>query len=121
MMKILTADDSTTMRQMLVALLQNAGYEVFQAEDGQQALLQVQKIQFDLILSDVNMPNISGIELVKALRKLPNYRHIPILMLTTEISPDTKMQCKTAGATGWLEKPFSPEQLLKIINKILGN
>ena len=120
MTKILTVDDSITMRRMMVATLQEAGFVAVEAEDGQKALLQAQAIQFDMILSDINMPNMNGIELLKALRRLPNYQYIPILMITTETSTVTKMECKSAGATGWLEKPFFPEQLIKIMQKILG-
>ncbi|KZZ42572.1 Fis family transcriptional regulator, partial [Oleiphilus sp. HI0085] len=88
--------------------------------DGQQALDKAKTTAVDLVLSDVNMPVMDGIELVKNLRTLPDYKFTPILMLTTESAGDKKMQGKNAGATGWLVKPFNPEQLLATIKKVMG-
>jgi two-component system, chemotaxis family, chemotaxis protein CheY len=120
MAKILAVDDSASMRQMVAFTLQGAGYDVVEASDGIEALAAADKGQFDLVLSDVNMPNMDGLSLVKALRQRPEFKFIPILMLTTESGGDKKMEGKQAGATGWIVKPFNPEQLLKTIQKVLG-
>ncbi|ARU57584.1 MAG: response regulator [Pseudomonadales bacterium] len=119
MTKILAVDDSASMRQMVSFTLKGAGYEVVEASDGQQALDLAKKQQVDLVLSDVNMPVMDGIALVKELRGLPSYKFTPILMLTTESAGDKKMEGKQAGATGWLVKPFNPDQLLATIKKVL--
>ncbi len=119
MTKILAVDDSASMRQMVSFTLKGAGYEVVEAADGKLALDQARKQQFDLVLSDVNMPVMDGITLVKELRGLSNYKFTPILMLTTESAGDKKMEGKQAGATGWLVKPFNPDQLLATIKKVL--
>lgn len=120
MSKILAVDDSTSMRQMVSFTLQQAGHEVIQAADGQQALQEAKNGKVDLVLSDVNMPGIDGIELVRQLRTLPGYRFVPILMLTTESTTEKKQEGKAAGATGWIVKPFSPEQLLSTVQRVLG-
>ena len=119
MTKILAVDDSASMRQMVSFTLKGAGYEVVEASDGQQALDLAKKQQVDLVLSDVNMPVMDGIALVKELRGLPSYKFTPILRLTTESAGDKKMEGKQAGATGWLVKPFNPDQLLATIKKVL--
>ena len=119
MAKILAVDDSASMRQMVAFTLSGAGHEVVEAADGLQALNAARKTAVDLVLADVNMPNMDGITLVTELRKLPDYRFTPILMLTTESSTDKKMQGKAAGATGWIVKPFNPDQLLATIRKVL--
>ncbi len=119
MAKILAVDDSASMRQMVTFTLKGAGYDVQEAADGQQALDAAKKQQFDLVLSDVNMPVMDGITLVQNLRTLPSYKFTPILMLTTESAGDKKMAGKQAGATGWLVKPFNPDQLLATIKKVL--
>jgi two-component system chemotaxis response regulator CheY len=108
------------MRQMVSFTLKGAGFDVIEAADGQQALDKAKETVVDLVLSDVNMPVMDGIELVKNLRTLPDYKFTPILMLTTESAGDKKMQGKSAGATGWLVKPFNPEQLLATIKKVMG-
>lgn len=120
MTKILAVDDSASMRQMVSFTLQGAGYEVVEACDGQDALTKAQQGQVDLVLSDVNMPIMDGISLIKNLRSLPNYKFTPILMLTTESAADKKTEGKAAGATGWIVKPFNPDQLLNTIKKVLG-
>lgn len=119
MATILAVDDSASMRQMVAFTLKGAGFNVIEATDGQQALEKAKQSTVDLVLSDVNMPVMDGIELVKNLRTLPEYKFTPILMLTTESAGDKKMQGKNAGATGWLVKPFNPEQLLATIRKVL--
>lgn len=121
MAKILAVDDSASMRQMVAFTLQGAGYDVVEASDGVEALAAAEAAgSFDLVLSDVNMPNMDGITLVKELRQRPSFKFVPILMLTTESGGDKKMEGKQAGATGWIVKPFNPEQLLKTIKKVLG-
>ncbi len=118
--RILAVDDSASMRQMVFFTLEGAGFEVTSAEDGQQALSIAQKESFDLVLSDVNMPIMNGIQLIKELRKLATYKFTPILMLTTESGTTKKMEGKQAGATGWIVKPFNPEQLIKTVNRVIG-
>lgn len=119
MTKILAVDDSVSIRQMVSHTLKDAGYQVETANDGQDALSKVMSTKFDVVISDVNMPNMGGFELVKALRAKPQYKFTPILMLTTETSTDKKMQGKSAGATGWLVKPFNPETLLKTLKRVI--
>lgn len=119
MAKILVVDDSRTMRQMVVFALKNAQFETAEACDGVEAYKWAQRNLVDLVLSDVNMPNMNGIELIKKLRGLANYRFVPILMLTTESSDERKMEGKSAGATGWIVKPFNPEKLIATINKVI--
>ena len=119
MTKILAVDDSASMRQMVTFTLRGAGFEVVDAVDGKDALEKAKVAQFDLILSDVNMPVMDGLTFVKNVRTLPNYKFIPILMLTTESSGDKKIAGKEAGATGWIVKPFNPDQLLNTIKRVL--
>jgi len=119
MRTILTVDDSTSMRQMVRATLQSAGYGVVEAADGQEALAFARGNAVDLVISDVNMPLLDGITLVQKLRELPTYRLTPLLLLTTESSQEKKMEGKKAGATGWIVKPFNPTQLLATLNRLL--
>ena len=116
---ILAVDDSASMRQMVSFTLKGAGYEVVQASDGVEALEYARKNNVDLVLTDVNMPRMDGITLVKELRGLNGYRFTPMLVLTTESGQEKKMQGKQAGATGWMVKPFNPEQLLATIARVL--
>ncbi|MFB9887570.1 response regulator [Balneatrix alpica] len=120
MYNILAVDDSASMRQMVAFTLKGAGYKVTDAVDGMDALSKAKTQKFDLVLTDINMPNMDGITLVKELRALPNYKFTPILVLTTESTDDKKMSGKAAGATGWLVKPFNPDKLLATIKKVLG-
>jgi two-component system chemotaxis response regulator CheY len=116
---ILTVDDSASMRQMVSFTLKRAGYTVVEAADGVEALNYARTSAVDLVLTDVNMPNMDGISLVRELRQLQAYKFVPMLMLTTESGQDKKLQGKAAGATGWLVKPFNPEKLLATIVKVL--
>jgi two-component system chemotaxis response regulator CheY len=116
---ILAVDDSASMRQMVSFTLKGAGYNVVEAVDGVDALNKAKAQSFDCIVTDVNMPNKDGIALIKDLRSLPNYKFTPMLMLTTESGMDKKQQGKEAGATGWIVKPFNPDQLLKTIKKVM--
>ena len=120
MAKILAVDDSASMRQMVSFTLKGAGFDVTEASDGVEALGKAKSGKFDLVISDVNMPNMDGLTLVGELRKLGNFKFIPILLLTTESSVEKKKEGKAAGATGWIVKPFNPDQLLKTVNKVLG-
>ena len=120
MPSVLTVDDSISMRQMVSFTLAGAGYEVLEATDGHDALGKANTTQADLVLADINMPNMDGIALVRELRKLPAYRFTPILVLTTDCSDTKKDEARAAGATGWLIKPFDPEHLLETLDKILN-
>ncbi len=117
---IMTADDSASIRQMVTFTLKQSGYEVVQAVDGQDALRQLANQQVDMLLTDLNMPNLDGIGLIKGARALPACKFIPIIMLTTESQDGKKQEGKAAGATGWIVKPFKPEQLLAVVKKVLG-
>ncbi len=120
MAKILAVDDSASMRQMVSFTLKGAGFDVVEAADGVEALGKAKSQTFDLVISDVNMPKMDGLTLIKELRKLPAFKFIPMLMLTTESTADKKQEGRAAGATGWIVKPFNPEQLLATIKKVLG-
>jgi two-component system chemotaxis response regulator CheY len=120
MASILIVDDSASMRQMVSFTLKGAGYDVDEAVDGADALRKAKGKSFNAVVTDVNMPNMDGIALIKELRALPSYKFTPLLMLTTESAADKKTQGKEAGATGWMVKPFNPEQLLATIKKVMG-
>ena len=116
---ILTADDSTSMREMITFTLRNAGYDVVEAVDGQDALAKITAAPPQMLITDLNMPNMDGIELIRRVRALPQCKYIPIVMLTTE-SQDTKKQAgREAGASGWIVKPFRSEQLVMVAKKLL--
>ncbi len=117
---ILTVDDSSSIRQMVSFTLKDAGYAVTEAIDGQDGLDKARAGRFNLIFTDQNMPRMDGLTLIKALRGLPQYRSVPILMLTTESSDAMKNQGRAAGATGWLVKPFDPQKLLAVVRKVIG-
>ncbi|OGT19870.1 MAG: Fis family transcriptional regulator [Gallionellales bacterium RIFOXYB12_FULL_54_9] len=117
---ILAVDDSGSIRQMVSFTLKSAGYEVVEAADGQDGLDKAKAKTVDLVLTDQNMPRMDGVTLIKTLRGLPNYRAVPILMLTTESGDAIKAQGKAAGATGWLVKPFDPAKLLEVVKKVIG-
>jgi len=116
---ILICDDSVAIRQMLKLILTTYDYEVIEAHHGLQALELVKSHQFDLIITDINMPKMDGLSLVRELRTLPKYQFIPILLITTEPDGETKKAAKVAGATGWIIKPFNPDQLIVAIRKVL--
>jgi two-component system chemotaxis response regulator CheY len=119
MSQVLIVDDSRSIRELLSSVLVNAGYKVTSANDGQHGLDIAQTADFDLVITDINMPLMNGIELLKSLRALPKYAFKPILILTTEYSQEMKMQGKEAGATGWMVKPFDPDKLIEIAKRIL--
>lgn len=117
---VLTADDSASMRQMIAFTLRNAGYTVVEACDGRDALAKLSQQPVQLVITDLNMPNMDGIELIRQIRQQPVHKFIPIVMLTTE-SDDTKKQSgRAAGASGWIVKPFRPEQLVAVARKFLN-
>ncbi|HEX7873514.1 MAG TPA: response regulator [Sphingobium sp.] len=117
---ILTVDDSSSLRMAIRIALSGAGYAVTEAADGLEGLAKAQGSKFDLIITDLNMPNMDGLSMIKEVRKLPIQTGTPIIFLTTESDDAMKAQAKAAGATGWLVKPFVPDQLLKIARKVLG-
>ena len=120
MATIMTVDDTASMRQMISFTLNSVGHSVVQACDGQEALKLAQENQVDLVIADINMPKMDGITLVKSLRNLSDYKLTPILMLTTESQSTKRQEGKSAGATGWIVKPFNPDQLVAIVKKVLG-
>ncbi len=117
---ILTVDDSASIRMTTKIALTNAGYQVTEAVDGADGLAKAKGASFDLIVTDLNMPNMNGFEMIEALRQSPAHTGIPIIFLTTESDADMKARAKAAGATGWITKPFDPESLVKIARKVLG-
>jgi two-component system, chemotaxis family, chemotaxis protein CheY len=118
--QILTVDDSASIRMTTKITLTGAGYAVTEAVDGQDGLTKAKAGNYDLIVTDLNMPNMNGLEMIRALRQSPAHTGIPIIFLTTESDAEMKNQAKAAGATGWITKPFDPEQLVKIARKVLG-
>jgi len=119
MANILAVDDSASMRQMVSFTLKGAGHTVVEAVDGVDALAKAKGAKFDLVISDVNMPNMDGITLIRELRALPSFKFTPMLMLTTESTAEKKQEGKAAGATGWIVKPFNPTQLKSAITRVL--
>jgi len=118
--KILTVDDSASIRLTTRVTLSNAGYAVTEAVDGQDGLNKLKEGQYDLVITDLNMPNMDGLTMIRELRKLPTQMGVPVIFLTTESDGELRAQAKAAGATGWLTKPFDPENLVKIARKVLG-
>jgi two-component system chemotaxis response regulator CheY len=114
----LVVDDSKTMREMVSFTLRKAGFDIIEAEDGRLALDAIVNKKINLVVTDLNMPNMNGLQLIKALRTHPSYISTPILMLTTESDGFKKLEGKNSGATGWLVKPFDPARLIQIINKV---
>jgi len=117
---ILVVDDSLSMRQLVKMSLTSAGHNVIEACDGRDALSKLGGQKINLIISDVNMPNLDGIGLVKAVKARPEYRFMPIIMLTTESEQSKKAEGQAAGAKAWIVKPFQPQQLLAAVEKLLG-
>lgn len=119
MKQILTVDDSASIRQMVSFTLTKAGYQVAEAVDGKDGLEKAQRQKVDMIITDLNMPNMDGIEMITAIRKLPGYGFTPILMLTTESQAEKKDAGRKAGATGWIVKPFNADQLIATVQKLV--
>jgi two-component system chemotaxis response regulator CheY len=116
---ILIVDDSESIREIVSFTLENEGYNVLVGVDGQDALKFLKKGPIDLIITDLHMPNMNGIEFIKAVRANPDFKSVPILFLTTESQTEKKMEAKEAGATGWIIKPFVPAKLIEAINKVM--
>ncbi|VXC63896.1 response regulator [Sphingomonas sp. 8AM] len=117
---ILTVDDSASLRMAIRIALTGAGYAVTEAVDGADGLAKATGTRFDMIVTDLNMPNMDGLSMIRALRQQPAQAGVPIIFLSTESDADMKAQAKAAGATGWLVKPFQPEQLIRVAQKVLG-
>jgi two-component system chemotaxis response regulator CheY len=120
MASILAVDDSASIRQAIKIALAGEGYSVSEAGDGAEGLAKAGGAAFDLIITDLNMPVMDGLTMIRQLRAKATHTGVPILFLTTESDPEIKAQAKAAGATGWLTKPFDPEQLVRIVKKVLA-
>jgi len=116
---VFIVEDSRTMRSLVRTVLEGDGYEVRESADGRQALDALHSISPDLVITDINMPEMDGITLVREIRKLPALRHTPVLILTTESDPEVKASAQAAGATGWIGKPFDPDQLRQVVARVL--
>jgi two-component system chemotaxis response regulator CheY len=116
--RVMTVDDSATVRQVLHMTLEDAGYDVVEAVDGADALEKLSEESVDMLVTDLNMPKVDGIDLIQQVRQKPGNRFMPIIMLTTESQPEKKSAGKTAGASGWITKPFRPEQLLAVVRMV---
>lgn len=120
MTAILSVDDSASVRQAVKIALNQGGYQVTEAIDGADGLARATGSKFDLVITDLNMPNMDGLSMIRELRKKPSFAGVPILFLTTESSDGMKREAKAAGATGWITKPFAADQLLRIVEKVLA-
>lgn len=118
---ILTIDDSASIRQMVSLTLSGAGYNVLQASDGEEGLVQATAHRVDAVLTDLNMPKMNGIEFIRQYRAHPSSTGVPIVFLTTESDGELKRQAKEAGATGWIVKPFEQDKLLAVVKKVAGS
>lgn len=116
---VLVADDSISMRKLIAALLQERGHEVLEADDGSTALTLAKSNHVDLVITDLIMPEMDGITLIRELRSIPEYGSVPVLVLTTERKADSMERSQRAGATGWLSKPFNAEQLIATVENVL--
>jgi len=117
---IMTVDDSTSVRQMVTFTLREAGYDVLEAVDGKDALSKIQSRPVHMLITDLNMPNMDGIELIRNIRAGSTCKFIPIIMLTTESQESRKLEGKSAGATGWIVKPFTKQQMLAVVKRMIG-
>ena len=115
----LVVDDSASIRQLITFAVQDAGYDVLLAESGKDALDKLSGTEVDMVITDLNMPDMDGIELIAQLRGMPDYKFVPIIMLTSEEQEGKKKQGKAAGASGWIVKTFSQEQLLNVVRKVI--
>src|SRR5579862_6556893 len=116
---ILTVDDSASVRQMVRFTLADAGYDVMEAVDGKDALSKLSN-PVNLVITDLNMPNLDGIGLIRSVRANPACKGLPVLMLTTESQESRKQEGKAAGATGWIVKPFTKPQLVAVVKRVVG-
>jgi len=117
---ILIVDDAASMRGLVAMTLRNAGYEVIEASDGRDALNKLKSCRVNLIVTDLNMPNMDGITFIKTVKSMPTYKLIPIIMLTTESQEEKKLEGQKAGAKAWIVKPFKPDTLVNVVKKIIG-
>jgi two-component system, chemotaxis family, chemotaxis protein CheY len=117
---ILVVDDTRSMRKMVATVLQGAGYRVEEAGDGAEALEKAKLRVFDLVVTDHNMPRMDGVTLVRALRALPQYDHVALIVLSTETGAELKARGREAGATGWMAKPFDPQKMLDIVRQFVA-
>jgi two-component system chemotaxis response regulator CheY len=117
---ILTVDDSASVRMAIRMALSGAGYAVTEAGDGADGLAKLQAGRFDMVVTDLNMPRMDGLTMIRELRRLPGCAGIPVIFVTTESDDAVKAQAKAAGATGWLVKPFQPDQIVRVARKVLG-
>ncbi len=117
---IVTVDDAATMRKLIAFTLKGAGHNVLEAPDGMAALSALNSQTVDLVITDINMPKMDGFELIEAVRAVSGFRGTPILVLSTEFSDEKKARARSAGATGWIVKPFQPDQLISIVARVLG-
>ena len=117
---VLCVDDSASVRQMVSFTLESAGYTPDTAVDGADAITKLDQNKYQLIITDLNMPNLDGIGMIRKVREMPQHAGIPIVMLTTESDETKKMEGKAAGATGWIVKPFDQTKLVAVVNKLIG-
>lgn len=117
---ILVVDDSASSRQLAASTLQDAGYETIMAVDGKDAMIKLISNRVDLIISDLYMPNINGIEFTRKVRKSERFKYLPVIMMTTESQKDKVIEAINSGVTAWLLKPFTTEQILQITKKVIG-
>jgi two-component system, chemotaxis family, chemotaxis protein CheY len=116
---VLVVDDSTSIRQMVSFTMKEAGFEVIEGSNGQEGMSRAQGKSVNLVITDLNMPVMDGMTMIRQLRAKPEFKYTPILMLTTESQQEKKMEGKAAGATGWIVKPFNPQQLLDVVSKVV--
>lgn len=116
---ILIVDDSSSLRNVVKIALTEAGYDVIEGGDGKEGLSALDGRKVHLIISDINMPNMDGISMVKEIKKMPDYQFTPIIMLTTEAGDEMKAQGKEAGVKAWMVKPFKPDQMLNAVSKLI--
>jgi len=116
---IMIVDDSASIRQVVNLTLRKVGYDVIEAVDGQDALRKLASVKVNLLICDVNMPNMDGITLLRSLKELPDYKYVPVIMLTTESQEAKKQEGRAAGARAWVVKPFKPEQMLEAVSKLI--
>ncbi len=119
MKTIMAVDDSASLRQMVSVVLRGGGYQVIESVDGLDALSKLKGQELHLFLTDVNMPKMDGFEFTRKVRAMPQYKFVPIVLLTTESTAEKKQQGKAAGATAWIVKPFNPDQLLAVVKKVI--
>ena len=115
----MAVDDSASLRQMVGVVLRGGGYQVIESVDGMDAMSKLKGQELHLFLTDVNMPRMDGFEFTRKLRAMPEYKFVPIVLLTTESTAEKKQQGKAAGATAWIVKPFNPDQLLAVVKKVI--